>query len=192
MNKDRILALAALLVGVLSLTLWLFSGGKTITNTETERVIREIVGAVSGNTFQDKELFISGLKKTFMSQQMVASNTPCSLQVVSTTTVDGVTIFHKGKFSDTASANTTWRVGTSTAQTATGTVFFTISTPENRGINAASDGVLATSSAITGASSTKVVLRPNDWINVNVVSPSFAASELLGACGFELTELQQN
>ncbi len=184
MNQNK-LALAALLVGLVALAFGVFGGGKT---TEIIReTVRELVGATPGSDFP--ELRIGGVKFIAQRQDMAASNTPCALRVSATSTLDRITVHHKGRFADTGGANAVWTFGTSTIRTATGTVFNSISVSEIYGLNFVTNGYAPTSTTPTNGTSTAVVLRPNDWINVNVMSPSFAASEVSGACNFILQEL---
>ena len=183
--KQNKIALAALLVGLVALAFGVFGGGKT---TEIiKETVRELVGATPGSDFP--ELTIGGVKFIAHRQDMAASNTPCALRVSSTSTLDRITVHHKGRFADTGTGNAVWSFSTSTARTATGTVFNSISVSEIYGLNFATMGYAPTSTASINGTSTLVILRPNDWINVNVISPSFAASEVSGACNFILNEL---
>ena len=186
--KENKIALAALLVGLVALAFGLFGGGKT---TEIIReTVRELVGATPGSDFP--ELRIGGVNFIAQRQDMAASNTPCALRVSSTSTLDRITVHHKGRFADTGTGNAVWSFSTSTARTATGTVFNSISVSEIYGLNYVAPGNTASttpSGATVSGTSTVVVLRPNDWVNVNVISPSFAASEVSGACNFILNEL---
>ena len=187
MNTEKKLALAALLVGLVALAFGLFGGGKT---TEIIReTVRELVGATPGSDFP--ELTIGGVKFIAHRQDMLASNTPCALRVQSTSTLDLITVFHKGRFADAGTSNAVWTFSTSTARTATGTIFNSISVPNNAGLSFATRGYTPTSTpnGITNGTSTTVVLRPNDWVNVNVASPSFETTEILGSCNFQLIEL---
>ena len=184
--KENKIALAALLVGLVALAFGLFGGGKT---TEIIReTVRELVGAAPGSDFP--ELRIGGVNFIAQRQDMVASNTPCALRVSSTSTLDRITVHHKGRFTDAGTGNAVWSFSTSTARTATGTIFNSISVPNNAGLNFATRGYTSTSTTpTTSGTSTLVILRPNDWVNVNVISASFEGSELSGACNFILQEL---
>ena len=185
MNTEKKLALAALLVGLVALAFWLFGGGKT---TEIIReTVREMIAAAPGSDFP--ELTIGGVKFIAHRQDMVASNTPCALRVQSTSTVDKITVFHKGRFTDAGTTNAVWTFSTSTARTATGTVFNSISVPNNAGLSFAVRGYATTSDPTPSGTTTAIVLRPNDWVNVNVISASFQGSEISGACNFILQEL---
>ena len=112
--KENKIALAALLVGLVALAFGLFGGGKT---TEIIReTVRELVGAAPGSDFP--ELRIGGVNFIAQRQDMVASNTPCALRVSSTSTLDRITVYHKGRFADTGGSNAVWTFGTSTIRTA--------------------------------------------------------------------------
>ena len=182
--KENKLALAALLVGLVALAFGVFGGGKT---TEIiKETVRELVGATPGSDFP--ELTIGGVKFIAHRQAMVASNTPCALRVTSTSTIDGITLLSDGKF---AGGAPTWIIGTSTIRTATGTSFYgqTVGSGLD-GQNLSIRPSLAGVSGVGVASTTQgIVLRPNDWVNVNVAAPSFQSSEVSGACNFILQEL---
>ena len=180
-----IAALTALVVAVVVVRV-----GKPAPVARTiEKTIREVVGAIPGNELQGSEWIVGGATIIRAKMGMAASNTPCALQARATSTVDRVTVVHTGQFSATSNDNATWQMGTSTIRTATGSVFYGQDTPEPRGLSVSVRPSLAGTAGAVGSTTQGIVLRPNDWVNVNVASPSFASTEVVGTCVIELLQM---
>ena len=189
MNKETKIGLAALLVAVVALGVGFFRGGETVTNTQTERIIREIVGAMPGNELQGPEFIVGGVKTLSKRIDMIAStNTPCALQnTFGTSTIELVSMTQN--VSNTASV--IWTVATGTARTATGTPASAIGAFTIAASQKVAHAVGGTGYTNTGSSTQRLVIRANEWVNVNISgTPGLTTSSGIGGnCNFILQEL---